>query len=57
MMAAIAPPIAPAGAPAPTVVTITGTILGNDLALTFLATDQYVITGREPEADRRPAAS
>ena len=42
-MAAIAPPIAPAGAPAPTVVTITGTILGNDLALTFLATDPFVI--------------
>ena len=43
-MAAIAPPIVPAGAPAPTVVTITGTILGNDLALTFLATDSYVIS-------------
>ena len=41
-MAAIAPPIAPAGAPAPTVVTVTGTIPGNDLAITFPATDPFV---------------
>ena len=42
-MAAIAPPIVPAGAPAPTVVTVTGTIPGNNLAITFLATDPFVI--------------
>ena len=42
-MAANAPPIAPAGAPAPTVVTITGTVLGNNLAITFHATDPFVI--------------
>ena len=43
-MAAIAPPIVPAGAPAPTVVTVTGTIPGNNLAITFFATDQFVIS-------------
>ena len=42
-MAAIAPLIVPAGAPAPTVVMVTGTTPGNNLATTFLATDPSVI--------------
>ena len=41
-MAAIAPPIALAGGPAPTIVTVTGTIPGKDLAISFLATDSFV---------------
>ena len=42
MMAAVAAPPAVAGAP--TIVTLTGTVPGNNLAIQFLASDPFVVS-------------
>ena len=42
IMAATAPPNARTGGPAPTTVTVIGTVPAKDLAISFLATDSYV---------------
>ena len=39
-------PLAAPGAPTPTIVTISGTVLGNNLAITFHATDPFVTNYR-----------
>ena len=45
-MAAVVAPLAAPGAPTPTIVTISGTVPGNNLAITFHATDPFVINYR-----------